>query len=197
MKKIADTTDMITQKITDGYKKIEDGVVNGYKKIENGAVDGFTKVTDKCVETLFAKEGESVEEAKARLAKKNQEELTMNKNDQEYLVQKIRTQYTEKEYTKLDELKKLDKKVKAPANAFAYIFGTLSALIMGSGMSLIMTDLNEMIGLADPMLPGIVIGVVGMLMAILNYPIYKGMLNSRRQKYADQIVALSDQIMAA
>ena len=32
----------------------------------------------------------------------------MNKNDQEFLVQKIRTQYTEKEHTGLDELKELD-----------------------------------------------------------------------------------------
>ena len=51
-----------------GYKKIEDGVVTGYKKIETGAVEGFGKVVDKCVEVLFAKEGESVEDAKARLS---------------------------------------------------------------------------------------------------------------------------------
>ena len=51
-----------------GYKKIEDGVVGGYKKIETGAVEGFGKVVDKCVEVLFAKEGESVEDAKKRLS---------------------------------------------------------------------------------------------------------------------------------
>ena len=43
-------------------------MVNGYKKIEQGAVDGFTKVTDKCVEEMFAKDGETVEEAKKRLS---------------------------------------------------------------------------------------------------------------------------------
>jgi hypothetical protein len=42
--------------------------VDGYKKMETGIVEGFTKVTDKCVEVLFAKEGESVAEAKERLA---------------------------------------------------------------------------------------------------------------------------------
>lgn len=62
----------------------------------------------------------------------------MNKNDQEFLVQKIRTQYTEKEHTQLDSLKALDKKVKKPANIFAYTFGTIGALVMGSGMSLAM-----------------------------------------------------------
>ena len=38
----------------------------------------------------------------------------MNRNDQEFLVQKIRTEYTEKEHTQLDELKALDTKVKRP-----------------------------------------------------------------------------------
>lgn len=119
----------------------------------------------------------------------------MNHNDQEFLVQKIRTQYTQKEFTRLDELKKLDQKVKKPAITFAYSFGTLAALVMGAGMSLIMTDIAQKIGLAEPMLTGIIVGVLGMTMAIVNYPIYKRMLSTRRKKYAAQIIALSDQIM--
>jgi len=64
-------TGKIGETVVDGYKKIENGVVSGYKKIEQGAVDGFNKVTDACVETLFAKEGESVEDAKKRLSHKD------------------------------------------------------------------------------------------------------------------------------
>ena len=56
-----------------GFEKIENGVVNGYKKIEGGVVEGFGKVVDKCVEVLFAKDGETVEEAKARLNGKDKE----------------------------------------------------------------------------------------------------------------------------
>ena len=56
-------------KFADHIGKIAGGVVEGYKKIEKGAVDGFNKVTDKCVEKLFAKEGETVEEAKKRLSR--------------------------------------------------------------------------------------------------------------------------------
>ena len=119
----------------------------------------------------------------------------MNKSDQDFLVQKIRTQYTEKEHTGLDELKELDRKVKRPANVFAYIFGTVSAMIMGSGMSLVMTDIAEMVGIRHPMLSGIVVGIIGMFMAIVNYPIYNGILGSRRKKYAHKIIALSDKIM--
>ena len=119
----------------------------------------------------------------------------MNRNDQEYLVQKIRTQYTEKTHTQLDALKELDAKVKRPANVFGYVFGSFSAIVMGAGMSLVMTDIGKTLGFSDPMIPGIAVGVVGLIMAIINYPIYKGILGSRRKKYADKIIALSDKIM--
>lgn len=119
----------------------------------------------------------------------------MNRNDKEFIVQKIRTQYTEKENTQLDALKKLDAKVKKPANVFAYVFGSIAAIIMGSGMSLVMTDIGETIGIADAMISGVVIGIVGMLMAIINYPVYKKFLASRRKKYAKEIIALSENIM--
>lgn len=65
--KLADVNEKIAQNVVKGYKEIENGVVGGYKKMEQGIVDGFGKVCDKCVDTLFAKEGETTEEAKARL----------------------------------------------------------------------------------------------------------------------------------
>ncbi len=119
----------------------------------------------------------------------------MNKNEKDFLVQKIRTQYTEKEHTELDALKELDKKVKRPANVFAYVFGSISALVMGSGMSLVMTEISEIVGIANPMALGIVIGIIGLIMAIVNYPIYKKILSSRRKKFASKIIEISDSIM--
>jgi orotate phosphoribosyltransferase-like protein len=115
--------------------------------------------------------------------------------DQEFLVQKIRTQYTEKQHTELDELKALDAKVKKPANTFGYTYGCVSAIVMGTGMSLVMTDIGSVVGLASAMVPGIAIGVVGMGMALTTYPIYKRILNSRKKKYAPEIMALSEKIM--
>ena len=70
MAKFADHMEKISNGVVEGYQKIEDGVVTGYKKIENGVVEGFGKVVDKCVDVLFAKEGESVEDAKKRLSTK-------------------------------------------------------------------------------------------------------------------------------
>ena len=120
----------------------------------------------------------------------------MNKNDQQFMAQKIRMQYMEKTPSELDALRELDAKVKRPANVFAYTFGSISAIIMGAGMSLVMTPIAEQLGLTfDPMIPGIVIGVVGMILAIVNYPIYKGILGSRKKKYGAKILELSNQIM--
>lgn len=73
MSKIAETNEKIAQGAVKGYQIIENGVVSGYKKMETGIVEGFEKVTDKCVEVLFAKEGETVEDAKARLSGEKKE----------------------------------------------------------------------------------------------------------------------------
>ena len=121
----------------------------------------------------------------------------MNRNDKEFIVQKIRTQYMEKDskQKELDLLRELDAEVKRPANVFGYVFGSVSAIIMGAGMSLVMTDIGMQFGISNTMPIGIVIGVIGMLMAIANYPIYKNILNSRKEKYADRILSLSEKIM--
>ncbi len=65
--KIAKTTEQIAESVTVGCKKIEKGVVNGYKKIEHGVIQGYTKIEDKFVDTYLTKDGETLEEAKARL----------------------------------------------------------------------------------------------------------------------------------
>lgn len=71
--KFAETNEKIAEGVVNGYKKIEDGVVEGYKKIEDGVVGGFTKITDKFVGAFLTKEGETVEDAKARLAREQAE----------------------------------------------------------------------------------------------------------------------------
>ena len=115
--------------------------------------------------------------------------------DQEFIVQKIRTQYTEKQHTELDALKALDAKVKKPANVFGYTYGIAGAIVMGAGMSLVMTDIGAMIGLTATMAPGITIGIAGMGIVLTTYPIYKRILNSRKKKFAPQILELSEKLM--
>ena len=119
----------------------------------------------------------------------------MDKNDQLFMAQKIRAQYVEKPSTELDALRALDAKVKRPANVFAYIFGSVSAIIMGAGMSLVMTDIGATLGMNSTMVPGILIGLVGMALALVNYPLYKRILGSRKEKYSAEILKLSEKIM--
>lgn len=66
--KLVKANQKIAEGVVGGYRKIEEGVVGGYKKIEKGAVSGFNKMTDKFVDHFLTKEGESVEEAKVRMA---------------------------------------------------------------------------------------------------------------------------------
>lgn len=65
--KLMKANEKIAEGVVCGYKKIEKGVVCGYKKIEEEAVGGFHKIADRFVENYLTKEGESVEEARARL----------------------------------------------------------------------------------------------------------------------------------
>ena len=109
----------------------------------------------------------------------------MSRKDTEFLVQKIRTEYTEKEHTELDELKALDKKVKRPPTVFAYVFGTVGSLVLGTGMSLAMKVIGDMMPL------GIAVGALGIAMVCLTYPIYKSFLARRRKRYASEILELS------
>ena len=68
--KIVKANEKIAEAVTGGYKKIEKGVVDGYKKIEQGVVGSYTKIEDKFVDAYLTKDGETVEEAKARLKEK-------------------------------------------------------------------------------------------------------------------------------
>lgn len=123
------------------------------------------------------------------LTNKETRRYVMNRNDQEFIAQKIRTQYVEEEQNELSELRRLDKEVKRPAKLFAYIFGTAGALVLGTGMSLAM----KIIG--NAMIPGIVIGLLGIAMVSVNYKLYSVILAKRRAKYADRIIRLSDKII--
>ena len=104
-------------------------------------------------------------------------------------VEKIRNTYVAYEPTKLDELKALNKRVKRPAKIFAYVFGSLGSLVLGTGMCLAMKVIFDLFAL------GIVIGCVGIFLVSINYPLYKSIIGRRKRKYASKILALSNEIL--
>ena len=113
----------------------------------------------------------------------------MTSNDKKY-VERVLNDYQEKQTTKIDELKALDKKAKTFPNVFAYVFGSISALVLGFGMCLAM----EVI-LPGFMWLGIIIGVVGIALVTVNYFLYNVILAKSKAKYAEQIKALSEEIL--
>ena len=108
------------------------------------------------------------------------------------LVSNIRADYAEeeKEMSKMEQLKLLNKKARQPAKIFAYIFGILGTLILGTGMCLVMPDV--IVGMITL---GIIVGVVGIIMVSLNYFIYKKILKNGKRKYSEKIIALSDELL--
>lgn len=108
-------------------------------------------------------------------------------------IQKIRASYMQRETTKLEQLKEMDRKVKRPAQIFAYVFGSLSSLVLGTGMSLAMKVIGTSIPYVMPI--GIGVGLLGILLVSVNYPIYKGILKSRKKKYSGRIIELSDSLL--
>ncbi len=107
-------------------------------------------------------------------------------------AKRIASEYAPKNDTKVVQLKKLDAKVKKPAEVVTYIMGTLGALIAGTGMSMVMTDFGPK-GIMGLIL-GIVIGVIGFAICLSAYPVYNKILGARKAEYAGIIIALAEQI---
>ena len=122
--------------------------------------------------------------------KTNHRRKTMN-TDKIYAEQ-IANQYAPKEDSKVKALKRLDARAKKPANIFAYTLGTVSSLILGTGMSLCM----GVIGAGTPisMAIGIAIGSLGILGVSINYFLYKRILAKSKSKYAADIISLANEI---
>ena len=112
-------------------------------------------------------------------------------------LKRIREKYTPREENKMERLRRLDNGVTQKAQTVALIFGVLGALILGFGMSLVMTDLSEILGPYRDMamLVGIAVGVVGGLLAGFAYPIYNLTLARERKRIAPEIIRLTDELM--
>ena len=112
-------------------------------------------------------------------------------------IKTIRSKYSPPEETqdKLSRLRKLDEGVTKKASAAALVLGILGSLVLGSGMSLVMTDVSETVGIQNPMVCGIVIGIAGILLICIAYPAYLQVVKKERKKIAPEILRLTDELM--
>ena len=114
-------------------------------------------------------------------------------------LKRIRDKYaapTEVE-DKMARLRRLDASVTNTAQTVALVFGVIGILILGFGMSLIMSDFAEILGLSGnmAMVIGIAVGLVGGVLASLAYPMYNAILKAKRKKLAPEIIRLTDELM--
>ena len=114
-------------------------------------------------------------------------------------LKRIRDKYTKPTEVedKMDRLRRLDASVTNTAQVVALVFGVIGTLILGLGMSLIMTDLAKALGISGDavMVIGIIVGIVGGILASLAYPIYNVIIKAKRKKLAPEIIRLTDELM--
>lgn len=110
--------------------------------------------------------------------------------DEQDEIRRIRQKYQAQEEDNMSRLRKLDASVTQKATIISLIIGITGSLVMGTGMSLILTDLGTKIGMT-----GISIGVVGIILVALAYPMYNGVLKKEREKIAPEILRLTEELM--
>ena len=109
-------------------------------------------------------------------------------------VEEIRKAYLPKEEDKMEKLRALHARPGKKARAVAIAMGIVGALILGTGMSLCMTELGDALG-SFAMVIGITVGIAGIVPAALAYPVYRRVLQKEREKIAPEILRLADELM--
>lgn len=112
-------------------------------------------------------------------------------------IQNIRKKYAapEQQEDKMEQLRRLDASVYSKATTAALIVGIFGTLIIGIGMSLVMTDIGAALGTIVAMIIGIGVGVIGIVLVCLAYPVYNRTLKKEREKIAPEILRLTDELM--
>ena len=114
--------------------------------------------------------------------------------EQQKEIEAIRKKYLPKKEDKMEQLRMLHGIPTKKAQTVSLVVGILGALIMGTGMSLAMTDIGAALG-SLAMVLGILVGIVGMVLVALAYPLYNRVLKKERQKIAPEILRLSDELL--
>ena len=109
-------------------------------------------------------------------------------------IERIRSKYLPREEDKMEQLRRLHHSASKKAQSAAITLGVIGALIMGTGMSICMTELSTFFG-EPALLIGIAVGVVGMTLVALAYPVYNRTLRKVRQQIAPEILRLTDELL--
>lgn len=111
-------------------------------------------------------------------------------------VARIKSKYMPKKEDKMETLLRLDRTVTKNASLASIIVGAIGALVLGCGMSLIMTDIAQALNMSfiAAMIVGVSVGILGIALIALAYPIYKAVLRREREKHASEILGLAAEL---
>ena len=112
-------------------------------------------------------------------------------------IRQIRQKYQQQEEDEISRLRKLDAKVSQKATVVSLVLGIVGTLVMGTGMSFIMTEFSSWVGLTGiiGMVVGSILGLIGIIMVVLAYPVYNKVLKREREKIAPEILRLTDTLL--
>lgn len=105
-------------------------------------------------------------------------------------IERIRNKYVSKEESKMEQLIRLDKQAERPGTIASITIGTIGTLLLGVGMCCVLVWNSSI----EFFVAGIVIGIIGIMVAGFAYPIYKRVTKKEREKIAEQIIVLSDEL---
>ena len=105
-------------------------------------------------------------------------------------IEKIKSKYIQKEESKMEKLIRLDKKAERPGTIASMVLGLVGTLILGVGMCFTLVWNTSI----EIFIAGIVIGILGMVIAGFAYPTYKRVTKKERAKIADEIITLSNEL---
>lgn len=109
-------------------------------------------------------------------------------------VEAIRKKYLPKEEDKMEQLRRLHYSATQKAQAASIALGVIGTLIFGLGLSLCLTDLSGFLG-GTAMFVGIPVGLVGLVLLALAYPVYNTVLRREREKIAPEILRLTEDLL--
>ncbi|MBQ7389476.1 MAG: hypothetical protein IJW02_00065 [Clostridia bacterium] len=112
-------------------------------------------------------------------------------------VRAIRDKYIPREESKMDRLRRLDRTAESRATVVSLILGIVGTLILGFGMSLVLSELSLIFGdnKVVSVIVGVVLGLVGGAVAALAYPVYNTVLAKERERIAPEVIRLTDELM--
>lgn len=104
-------------------------------------------------------------------------------------IKKIREKYIPKEENKMEQLRRLDQEVTRKGTSYSILIGVIGSLLLGLGMSC------TLVWQGIWFIPGIIIGVIGMAIVAVAYPVYNIVTKREREKIAPEIIRLTEELI--